>query len=152
MPYKFISHPADTGIEIEAKDLPELFKLALQGFNATIFEKPEEVMLSEEKTLSVSGEDTKELLVNFLTEVLVLIDSERFVAKEIRFLEIPEEGRIWGSDSHNKQTLTIKVKLKGGKVDLEKMGFITEIKAITYHQLEVKEQNGGWFARVIFDI
>jgi len=138
MPYKFISHPADTGIEIEASTLPELFSLALKGFNATIFEKPEAVEVSEEKPLSVSGEDVKELLVNFLTEVLTLLDSERFVVDEANFERIDEKN--------------IEAVLKGGKVDLGKMGFITEIKAITYHQLQVEKRGDGWFARVIFDI
>lgn len=152
MPYKFIPHPADTGIEIEAGTLSELFELAVAGFNATIFEKPEEVENNEEYLIKVGGQDIKELMINFLTELLILIDSERFVAKEVEFLEVPGEGQVWGPDSHNKKEKSLTVRLKGGKVDLEKMGFITEIKAITYHQLQVEKKNGGWFGRVIFDI
>jgi len=136
--YKIISHPADTGIEIESADLECLFRAALAGFNATVFQRPGEVDMKEEKRIEVTGEDVKELLVNFLSEVLILLDSERFVAGEVEFKKINETN--------------LEAVLKGGPVDLEKMGFITEIKAVTYHRLEVKKTNKGWWARVIFDI
>jgi len=135
---KIISHPADTGIEVKAKNLKELFKLALTGLNATIFERPELVKVIEEKKIEIKGEDPKELLVNFLTEVLIYLDSERFIVREVEFKNICEKK--------------LEAVLRGGEVDLDKMGFITEIKAITYHQLKVEKREGEWFARVIFDI
>ncbi len=138
MSYKIISHPADTGIEIEADNLEGVLRAAVEGFNATIFEHPELVQEKEERTIKVSGEDVKELLVNFLTEVLVLLDSERFVAKDLEFKNIDEKN--------------VEVVLKGGPVDLEKMSYIVEIKAITYHQLEIEKKENKWHARIIFDV
>jgi SHS2 domain-containing protein len=28
----------------------------------------------------------------------------------------------------------------------------TEVKAVTYHQIEVRQENGGWRAQIIFDL
>lgn len=136
--FKIISHPADTGIEIEAENLEGLFSSAVAGLNATVFEKPENLEITEEKEISVKGEDIKELLVNFLTEILVLLDSEKFVAGAVEFKKIDEKN--------------LEAILKGGKLNIEKMGFLTEIKAITYHQLAVEKKDEKWFARIIFDI
>jgi SHS2 domain-containing protein len=28
----------------------------------------------------------------------------------------------------------------------------TEVKAVTYHRIEVRKENGGWRAQIIFDL
>jgi SHS2 domain-containing protein len=42
--------------------------------------------------------------------------------------------------------------VKGESLDLERHRFHTEIKAITYHQFAVVNENGTWKARVVFDV
>jgi SHS2 domain-containing protein len=46
----------------------------------------------------------------------------------------------------------IRARLAGEKLDYERHGFETEMKAVTYHQLSVTCENGCWQARVIFDV
>ena len=46
----------------------------------------------------------------------------------------------------------LKISAFGEKINLEKHEIKHEIKAVTYHQLEVKRENNYWSTRVIFDI
>ena len=45
----------------------------------------------------------------------------------------------------------LKAEVYGEKIDLKKHTIDTEIKAVTYHQLEI-EKNKDWKIKVIFDI
>jgi SHS2 domain-containing protein len=42
--------------------------------------------------------------------------------------------------------------VRGEPIDRERHQLAHEIKAVTYHQLEVKETDAGWQARFIVDI
>jgi SHS2 domain-containing protein len=46
----------------------------------------------------------------------------------------------------------LKAKARGEPLDRERHELSHEVKAITYHQLEVKQTDQGWQARVIVDI
>ena len=46
----------------------------------------------------------------------------------------------------------IHARLTGEKLNYDRHDFETEIKAVTYHQLSVTNENGHWTARVIFDV
>jgi SHS2 domain-containing protein len=41
---------------------------------------------------------------------------------------------------------------KGEVFDKARHSMKTEVKAVTYHQLEIKEQGGRWQAQIILDI
>jgi SHS2 domain-containing protein len=46
----------------------------------------------------------------------------------------------------------LKAVARGDIFDPSRHRFKTEIKAVTYHQVEVKEVDGKWEGRVIFDV
>jgi SHS2 domain-containing protein len=46
----------------------------------------------------------------------------------------------------------LSARLAGERLDYDRHEFETEIKAVTYHQLTVRQENGRWSARVIFDV
>ena len=139
--YKFIDHPADTGIEVWADTCPELFEFAAKGMMATGIMKPELIRDMERREIKVVGEDLKELMVNFLSEFLYFIDSESLVFSKIKLLELNKNGGY-----------SITANAWGEKFDIERHGSVTDIKAITYHQMEIGEEEGRWHARIIFDI
>jgi SHS2 domain-containing protein len=47
---------------------------------------------------------------------------------------------------------TLEVRVKGEPLDLKKHHFHTEVKAVTYHQFIVLNEDGIWKARVVFDV
>jgi SHS2 domain-containing protein len=42
--------------------------------------------------------------------------------------------------------------MEGGAVDFSRSEVHEEVKAVTYHQLSVKQAADGWTATVIFDV
>ena len=79
-----------------------------------------------------------ELLVAWLSELLYLYEVEGLLLCDFALTEI-DEGSVKGVAT-------------GEEFDENRHDIKTSIKAVTYHQLEIKEQDGLWQAQVIFDI
>jgi len=90
------------------------------------------------RTIAVEGIDREQLLVNWLSELLYLHEVENILFKEFCIDKI-EDNRLVAT-------------LCGEPLDERKHIIKTGIKAVTYHNLSVKEENNRWKARVIFDL
>src|SRR5216684_2173618 len=77
------------------------------------------------------------LLIAWLNELLVLLNADGFVPGRFTVREL--------TDTHLRADVT------GEPVDPTRHHFHLDVKAATYHTLEVK-QDGLWQARVIFDV
>src|SRR4051794_3523063 len=76
IPFEILDHPADIGFRAFAHTLPELFEnaaLAMLSIRAEV----EDVDPRQEFPITASGSEYESLLVNFLNEVLYLVDGER---------------------------------------------------------------------------
>ncbi len=135
--YKVFDHTADLGLEIYGKDERELFSnAAFAIFDLTV--DLHNVNASEVRSVSVRGSDREDLFVNYLREILYIFNGEGILLKEFSISEISSRhlvGEVRG-EAFNPKRHIIK----------------TEIKAVTYHQVEVEKNKGGWKARVIFDV
>jgi len=132
-----IDHTADLGINVCGGTQAELFShaaLALMGF---ITER-EKVNNRVEKNLVMEGADPTDLFINFLREILYLINGEGFLFRDIS-LDITAAGHLHAL-------------IKGEYIDHERHEIKTEIKAVTYHQAFVAQRDGEWQGRVIFDV
>lgn len=88
--------------------------------------------------MSASGEDTTELVVAFLTELLLLEQADGFIGRDIRARPV---GR---------PPTAIVASVSGERFDPERHSVRTEVKAVTYHDLVFDPARGR--ARVIVDI
>ena len=63
------------------------------------------------------------------------------------------DGFIW-SNAHvvEESADRIAVELEGENFDARRHRLLTEIKAVTYHELRVERSEAGWSARIVFDI
>jgi len=86
----------------------------------------------------VSGEDLADLMVRWLGEVLYLFEGENLVVTSIHIDSV--------SSSH------LDAKLETVPFDPTTHEILSEIKAVTYHQIEVAEKGNRWEAKVIFDM
>lgn len=135
--YEIINHTADLGMIIKGKDLPTLFKnagIALMDImvSGNSFEAPQPL------NINITGTDLPDLMVRWLGEVLYIFEGEGLVTSSININSI----------SHNNldaSVLTAAFDSRFHKV-------LREIKAVTYHLIEVVEKAGVWEARVIFDL
>lgn len=135
--YKIFNHTADLGLEILGKDEKELFSNAAFAIFDLIVDL-HNVNPIEIRRLVVKGADREDLFVNYLRELLYMWNGEGMLLKDFSVLEIDSRHLVG--------------EVKGEPFDPARHAIKTEIKAVTYHQVEVKETKKGWKARVIFDV
>jgi SHS2 domain-containing protein len=92
----------------------------------------------DEMRIEVTGSDREELLVNWLGELVFLLEARQF---------LPACFEIDAIDEHR---LTARV--RGETFDPSRHFLEREVKAVTYHQLRVEAGATGWSARVFVDI
>jgi SHS2 domain-containing protein len=135
--YRSIDHTADLGAYIYG-DTPEaIFVNAAHAMTAMMLERPP-INADRRDVINLEGMDRPALLVEFLNELLY-----RFQVKGLAV-----------TDVEIKRLTDTKIKADVGLAlfDTGRQGLKTEIKAATYHQLEIIPREKGFRARVIFDV
>jgi len=136
-PFTFLDHTADLGITVTGSDLRDLFERAAHSMMQIMIEERPAGKTSSLQ-LSVNGEDYADLMVRWLGEILYLFQGE---GKVVTCTEISSI-----TQSHINSTLqTVPFNPKQHEV-------LAEIKAVTYHRIEVVCENGRWKAIIIFDL
>ncbi len=135
--YHAIDHTADLGLVITGANEGELFSNAAFAVFDIITDL-KHVEPRETRQIVVEGDGWEDLLVNFLREVLYLYNGERWLLREARIVRIGEKG--------------LQAKVSGEPFNSRKHEICKEIKAVTYHQTEVRKTPEGFTARVIFDV
>ncbi len=135
---KNFEHTADIGIEIESPTLSEAFEEVSLSFSEIITggSLPE---VSISKEVSLKSDNFDSLLVDFLSYLVVLFDTDDFIPGSAK-LEISK-----------KNGFQLDGKLAGETYNQDKHGYGVEIKAISYHQLLVQEGPPAHL-RVILDL
>ena len=134
--YELIDHTADVGIRVTAATPDALFETAALALT----ELMTDTALVEprlERTVELKEESLDLLLVGWLQEILYLMDTEELVFSVF-------EVRI--------EDTTLQATLRGEPFNPEVHPRKSDIKAVTYHHLEVATHGDGWEARVILDI
>jgi SHS2 domain-containing protein len=130
--FEILEHTADIGFRAWGATLPELLQNAAVALTSFAESADAE---NTARDVGVSGDDNENLLVNWLSEVLYLMDSG--IVMPTRFqVDQPVQGRL-------------RARLFGqaGPVHWRLI-----VKAVTYHQIEVAERNGRWEATVYLDV
>ncbi|HXF82087.1 MAG TPA: archease [bacterium] len=135
-PFEVIEHTADVGIIAYGRTLAELFANAAAGMMAFLIDA-EAVRPLEERRLTVTADDREGLLVAWLNELLVLLNGEGFIPRDYRIAQLTDTR--------------LEAEVLGEPVDPQRHRFRLDVKAATYHQLEIRK-NERWQARVIFDV
>ncbi|MGR3320113.1 MAG: archease [Candidatus Anammoxibacter sp.] len=147
--YELIDHTADLGILVFGNDLNHLFANAANALSDILTDKPK-VEDVKTKEIIVTGIDLEQLMINWLQEVLYYYDVYSFLFKRFDVHEIITSKHE--EEASSPTSLTIKATGFGEIFDHKRHSILTEVKAATYHQIEVKENNGKWQARIIFDL
>ena len=135
--YETFDHTADMGIRVFGQTVEEVFVNAAYAlFDQWTDLKKVRGKISQE--ISIQGADREDLLVRWLGELLFLGESRGVLFKEFKIRRL--------------DSTSLKAVARGEIIDPSRHRFKTEIKAVTYHQVEVKEVDGKWEGRVIFDV
>lgn len=142
MSYRFLDHTADVAVELTAPTLGALYAAALAAFTDTVTERAR-VEPAEARSFTVEAADAETLLVDWLGELVYAfeVDARLFHDAEVA-IEETAAGR-----------LRLTARARGERYDPARHPIKVLVKAVTYHGLEVQQtHDGGWRARVIFDI
>ena len=133
MPYRYLEHKADLLIEATGPNFQEALESAAQG----MFDAIARVKGSDEVEIEQEGDSLEDLVAHTLSQLLSESD-----AGEIPFFKF----KVASFER------TPKLKLSGvayGKKDAPRRG---SVKAVTYHELSVKEERGKVTIRVLLDV
>ena len=139
--YNFRDHTADIAVDIEADSQNELFTAAAFTWRESISDDKNDGSF-ENKSLTFHDESLEILLVSFLSELNFLFQSEHWMMSSVQQIDIQKEKNDWN----------LSIMITGGYFDRNQMKLKSEIKAITYHQMEIREKNGKFSTRIVFDI
>jgi SHS2 domain-containing protein len=133
--FEILEHKADLKIKVFGKTKEELFENAMVGmFEAAKYETTKR-LTTKQQTIKISSVDLPSLLVDFLSEILYLVETKKLVFEKVEFRKLTEneiEGILAGRP-------------------LKRMG--VHIKGVTYHDLDIRqEKNRTWQATILFDI
>jgi len=134
MRYELLEHTADVMIKAHGSDLEECFANAAYALFDQITDVSK-VGRSEEVRFVVSGHDDESLLFNFLSEFLFIHDAKHLLLSEFHV-------KIKGTN--------LQCTAKGEKFDSNRHAYRHDVKAITYHMLEVNTEEPS--VTVILDI
>jgi len=133
-----LDHATDAFVEVTAKDLKEAFSVTADVvINITLDQEKVEEKLQKE--FSASGKDLRYLLFSWLEEITFVLITEGFAIKRIEFSIIENSG------------YTIHANAFGEPLDFKKHNFKVEIKAPTFYEMKI-EQNNGVFMRFLLDL
>jgi len=125
---QYLEHATDAFILVTAPSLTDAFTLAGQSVVDTTLDK-KTIEEKEQRTLKVSGKDLSYLLLNWLEEVNYQLITEGFAIARFSL------------DISKNSTYELTSTVYGEPIDLKKHHFKVEIKAPTFHMMEIKQNN-----------
>ena len=134
--YKLIDHTADIGISVEGKDLKDLFETSAYAMSSQMFDL-NKFKDRETKRIELEGVNLEDLLVRWLNE-LIFLSEKGYIFKNFNIGNLKETS--------------LSASVKGERIDFRKTPLKQQIKAATYHQLEIKNVGNRWQATIIFDV
>ncbi|MBF0528457.1 MAG: archease [Deltaproteobacteria bacterium] len=135
--YRLIDHTADLAVYFYGATPREVFANAGPALFSIVLNHPPHGGV-DQKRIEVAGRDPADLLNRFLSELLYLFQSQGLIVTEAIIADL--------SDTALTANLIVV------PFDLDIHGLKTDIKAVTYHQLEFGPRPRGWRAKVVFDL
>jgi SHS2 domain-containing protein len=135
--FRLLEHTADMGIAAEGESLAALYVQAALGLRQ-IVTACSDIEPRTEFPVEVQGEDREELMVNWLSELLFLLESRRLLPAAFE-IDTPGDCRL-------------RARVAGEEFDPDRHYLEREIKAVTYHRIEVEPTATGWRAQVYVDL
>jgi riboflavin kinase/FMN adenylyltransferase len=141
--YRFreLEHTADRALHVWGKGLPDLLVGAARGM-CSLMGDLEDLTPEVWRTIRLEADDREALLVEWLNELLFLIEQEGllFVDFRIQSVSDPVETPQAGA--------TLVANVGGAEAPVTR----AQIKAATFHNLELVKDNGGWSTVITFDV
>jgi SHS2 domain-containing protein len=138
--YRFLEDVAiaDAAFQAEAETLGELFDTCAQA-TFEVMADTKTIRARHKEEVELAAQSLEELLFDWLAELIYLKDTHSllFGRFDVHILE--------------KNGYTLTASAWGEPADQKRHKVRVDVKAVTYHLLEVKQMDGKWTAKVILD-
>jgi SHS2 domain-containing protein len=128
-----VEHTADRAFRVRGRSLTELLENAAQTMVALDGESPTSECFIR-RVIEVEGSDRETLLVNWLNEILYLEQAHHEFYDHFLLSDVTDNR--------------LRAQLYGRQLEHS----VTSLKAVTFHNLEVKESSEGLEATVVVDV
>ena len=126
--FEILAHTADVRIKAFGHTEEELFQNAVLGLNSILAKEEKKRFIPQNyEKIKIQGPDINVLLVSFLNEILARGQISKKIYKKVKFLKFGEKE--------------LEAQIFGIAVD----HFDEDIKAVTYHEAEIKRNKRGIF-------
>ena len=132
MGYEEKAHTADWALRVWADDLEGLFAEAARGMYALSGANQAEGP-KVKRTFQAEAPDAESLLVAFLSELVYAVEQEHLIFDEF---DVQVEG------------IKLKVEMSGAPI----LSLTKAIKAVTYHNLQIRPTARGYEVEIVFDV
>jgi SHS2 domain-containing protein len=138
--FEILEHTADIGIAAYGKTKREVFINAAKGMFEIIAGKNKNLKENFYDKIKLEADNLEGLLFAWLNELLYIGETRMVILNKFQIKELSD--------------FQIKAEVEGAKINPPSIKIEKEIKAATYHRLEIKKdgESGLWRAQVIFDI
>jgi len=135
MSFQEIEHTADRAFRVTGRDLTALLENAARAMQA--LDKDEAGPTAERletREIEVEGVDGESLLVNWLNEILYLEQAHHLVCEQFHIDDL--------------QNHCLRARVETRECDRT----YTHIKAVTFHNLKIRETSDGLEAEIVVDV
>jgi len=133
---------ADTAFEAWGDSPSQLFEAASQAVIETMV-TPSTVGISWRKDLTLQDTELHELLFEWLSRIVFLKDAEAVLFHQV-------ECEVWKDKLKN--MWHAQGVLTGDPIDPASQELHTDVKAITKHLYEVRQDGERWYATIVLDV
>lgn len=148
-PYEFLPHPADIGFLARGQTLEKVFAAAALALSDYGWELAR-VRARRKLDITAHAATLEDLMFIWLSEILYETDAAGWVFKEFEVKRVAPAGA--GNGGQPALLWEIQGVARGEKFSKRRHRARTYIKAVTYHQLAVKQTPAGWSATVYLDV
>jgi len=134
---EIFDHTADVGLAASADSLEELLEVMGEATCDLVCPRSS-VTGDAEHSVSVEAPDVEALTVDFLEAMLDVLQTQRLAVAAVKVTSASETSAS--------------AELQVTELDPRRHEILTEIKAVTYHELEVARTGEKWTGRVILDL
>jgi SHS2 domain-containing protein len=138
--FRNLEHVTDAYIEAYGDSIEEAFSYAAKGTINVMFEI-KDIQPTSKIDFRVEGVDYPELLFNWLERIILLITIDNKVMShfDIKISKLDSKYLLtgWGLAE---------------SINISKHGYKTEIKGITYHEMEILQEDSQYKVKFILDL
>jgi SHS2 domain-containing protein len=132
-----IEHTADIGLRCKAPTLERLFECSARGM-FEIVASLDYVNATQSVPITLQAADLEELFVSWLGELLYIWESRRMLVSKFTVSSV--------------RPRSLEAEVAGETYDPSRHELQSEIKAATYHGLQIERKGKAWEVQVIFDL